>query len=76
MKSLAFAIILCVFHLSYSVNTGRVGDLRREIAFGEVVDYAITKLNYPFMSRLIFDDLKCGGALISDRYYNWSKYKL
>ena len=56
-----------VFSAVLSVNKGRVRIRPKEIAYGDIVDYSSLKRNYPFMSRLLFDDLRCGGALISDR---------
>ena len=77
-------IVLALFTEVELVNKGRLrgvftGDLpvwgrrklktqRKEIAYGDIVDYSSLKRNYPFISRLLFDDLRCGGALISDRY--------
>ena len=54
-------------HLLEPVNRGRLRTGPKEIAYGDIVDYSSLKRNYPFMSRLLFDDLRCGGALISDR---------
>ena len=69
MVLLATILILNVFNFSEMVNTRRKKEGgRREIAFGEVVDYSSMKRNYPFMVRVIMDDLRCGGALIADRY--------
>ena len=68
MEILAAVLMLCFLAFSQGVNTGRNTHIRRqEIAFGEVVDYSSMRRNYPFMARLILDDLRCGGALISDR---------
>ena len=54
-------------HLLDSVNRGRLRTQEKEIAFGDIVDYSSLKRNYPFLARLLFDDLRCGGALIADR---------
>ena len=69
MDILATVVLLSFLAFSHGVNTGRNTRRRKqEIAWGEVVDYSSMRRNYPFMARLILDDLRCGGALISDRY--------
>ena len=62
-------VILDLFTGVHLVNKGRLKTRRKEITYGDIVDYSSMKRNYPFMSRIILDDLKCGGALISDRCY-------